>query len=230
MRIESKSPSTYDNSELGNFRHKTVIDENGVELYYAPVILKNKADRENFKDAIGKQWVLPFGRSSDKVRVYYILVPNKELAEDCWKKLNTMHSQAYRAKRCLIPGTLKPLIVCPDTNRCSHCPYPECRDKKEFREVITDKEIKVQRTVSTESPEIRRLEINWAIKEACAKISEINPLFTKAIVLKEYHNLTVEEVATELGCSVYMVRYYIRQAKAIGREFRKEYYCSDWEK
>lgn len=108
-----------------------------------------------------------------------------------------------------------------ECNSCAKCPYPKYRDKHEMREIVFDDEIKVQHTRSTESPEIRQLEIKWQIQGACAMMDEQNPLFAKAIILKEYCGYTVEEIAEILHCTVYDVRYYLRRATEIGKEYKK---------
>ena len=213
--------------QSANFRHQTFTDENGQVFFLAPVRVRNDRDLQTF--GVGKEarWTLPFGKSTDKIQVLYFQTDKEALSEDFWMKINSEHSKEYRSRRCLIPGKQRPLIVCPDTNSCARCPYPECRDKHEMREIVFDDEIKVQRTVSKESPEIRQLELKWTIQDVCKKISEINPLFTKAIILKAYHNLSVDEIAEELKCSTHMVRYFLRRATEIGRKYKREYYRRD---
>ena len=210
--------------ESANFRGETITTDSGETMYLAPVRVQTEDDLKTF--GVGKEarWTLPFGKSSEKYKVLYFATPSQELAEEFWEKINTQHSKDYRKRRCLIPGKLKPLIVCPDCNSCAHCPYPEYRDKHEAREISYNDKLNAQKISPRESPEIRKLELTWTIQEACKRISEINPLFTRAIVLKEYYNLTVDEIAEELNCSPHMVRYYLRRATEIGREFRKEYY------
>ena len=210
--------------ESANFRGETYTTDSGETMYFAPIRVQTDDDLKTF--GVGKEarWTLPFGKSSVKYKVLYFLTPIEELAEDFWERINTQHSQDNRKRRCMIPGKLKPLIVCPDCNSCAHCPYPEYRDKHEAREISYNDKLNAQKITPRESPEIRKLELTWTIREACRRISEINPLFTRAIVLKEYYNLTVDEIAEELNCSPYMVRYYLRRATEIGKEFRKEYY------
>ena len=210
--------------ESANFRGETYTTDSGETMYFAPIRVQTDDDLKTF--GVGKEarWTLPFGKSSVKYKVLYFLTPKEELAEDFWERINTQHSQDNRKRRCMIPGKLKPLIVCPDCNSCAHCPYPEYRDKHETREISYNDKLNAQKITPKESPEIRKLELTWTIREACRRISEINPLFTRAIVLKEYYNLTVDEIAEELNCSPHMVRYYLRRATEIGKEFRKEYY------
>ena len=213
--------------ESANFRNQTITSDSGETLYFAPVRVQTEKDLQTFGVTKEARWTLPFGKSSDKYKVLYFVTPNKALAEDFWEKINTQHSQEYRKRRCMIPGKLKPLIPCPDCNSCANCPYPEYRDKHEMREIVFDDEIKVQRTLSTESPDFHKLEMKWKIQGACQKMDEQNPLFAKSIILKEYCGYSVKEIAEMLHCTEYDVRYYLRRATEIGKEFKREYYRND---
>ena len=213
--------------QSANFRHQVFTGENGESFYLAPVHVRSDNDLKTFCVDRTARWTLPFGKCALKYKVLYFVAESEELAENFWMKINTEHSQEMRKKRCMIPGKQLPLIQCPECNSCAKCPYPQYRDKHEMREIVFDDEIKVQHTRSTESPEIRQLEIKWQIQGACAMMDEQNPLFAKAIILKEYCGYTVEEIAEILHCTVYDVRYYLRRATEIGKEYKKEYYRRD---
>ena len=49
-----------------------------------------------------------------------------------------------------------------------------------------------------------------------------NPLFTKAIVLKEFYGFSVDEIAEKLGTTKRNVYYYLDEAKKIGREYKED--------
>ena len=215
--------------QSANFRHQTVTGENGETLFFAPVRVRNESDLKTFMVDKTARWTLPFGHSALKYKVLYFMTESEEMSEDFWMKINSEHSQENRMKRCLVPGKRRPLIPCPECNSCAKCPYPEYRDKHEMQEVVFDDEIKVQRTRSTESPDYHKLEVKWKIQGACKMMDEQNPLFAKAIILKEYNGYTVPEIAEILHCTEYDVRYYLRRAIEIGKEFKKDYYRSDWE-
>ena len=215
--------------QSANFRHQTVTGENGETLFFAPVRIRNESDLKTFMVDKTARWTLPFGHSALKYKVLYFMTESEEMSEDFWMKINSEHSRENRLKRCLVPGKRRPLIPCPECNSCAKCPFPEYRDKHEMQEVVFDDEIKVQRTRSTESPDYHKLEVKWKIQGACKMMDEQNPLFAKAIILKEYNGYTVPEIAEILHCTEYDVRYYLRRAIEIGKEFKKDYYRSDWE-
>ena len=215
--------------QSANFRHQTVTGENGEKLFFAPVRIRNENDLKTFMVDKSARWTLPFGQSALKYKVLYFMTESEEMSEDFWIRINSEHSRENRLKRCLVPGKRRPLIPCPECNSCSRCPFPAYRDKHEMQEVVFDDEIKVQRTRSTESPDYHKLEVKWKIQGACKMMDEQNPLFAKAIILKEYNGYTVPEIAEILHCTEYDVRYYLRRATEIGKEFKKDYYRSDWE-
>lgn len=227
MKIQNGIAYPDGTDQAANFRHQTITGPNGETFFFAPVRVRNEDDLKTFRVEKDARWTLPFGKSHDKIKVLYFLTESEEMSEDFWKKLNTEHSQEYRKRRCLVPGKQKPLIPCPDCNSCKKCPYPEYRDKHEMREIVYDEEIKVQRTRSTESPDFHKLEVKWKIQGACKKMDEQNPLFAKAIILKEYCGYSVKEISTMLHCTEYDVRYYLRRATEIGKEYKKEYYRKD---
>jgi DNA-directed RNA polymerase specialized sigma24 family protein len=131
-------------------------------------------------------------------------------------ELRSRHRDEYRRKRCLIPGELKPLIVCPECNRCAACPYPEHRDKHQANELSWEELIGSGYEGSEQSDDA---DTRLTLEEVCRIIDAKNPKYTKAIVLKEYFGLSVAEIARELGTTERNVRFYIDEAKRIGRQY-----------
>ena len=200
------------------------LKRSGTEVFAAPIEIKHKGQLKS----LGITWAQcrTWYIGSDPVTVH--LTPADEATyKFLLGELRTKHRKKHRKNRCPVPGKLKPLIPCPECNSCAKCPYPEYRDKHEMQEVVFDDEIKVQRTRSTESPDYHKLEVKWKIQGACKMMDEQNPLFAKAIILKEYNGYTVPEIAEILHCTEYDVRYYLRRATEIGKEFKREYYRND---
>ena len=102
-------------SNSGEFRHRTTVGENGELLYDAPVIISDKADMKNYGITHDDCKYLHLGRSQ-RILVYFYKTPNRALAEYQWECLNNMHSSGYNSTRCVVPGTRKPFVKCPDTN------------------------------------------------------------------------------------------------------------------
>ena len=67
---------------------------------------------------------------SEEVKVHLTPAP-KEVYDMLLRDLRKRHRKGYRAVRCMVEGKSGRLIRCPDTNKCSACPYgkkPEERD------------------------------------------------------------------------------------------------------
>ena len=49
--------------------------------------------------------------------------PSEALIKDLWNSINRQLNEWYRNSRCQIPGKHGILIRCPDSNKCSDCPF-----------------------------------------------------------------------------------------------------------
>lgn len=49
--------------------------------------------------------------------------PSESLIEDLWNSINKQLNEWHRNSRCQIPGKHGILIRCPDSNKCSDCPF-----------------------------------------------------------------------------------------------------------
>lgn len=196
-----------------------IVNENGEEIYEAPIVIHSKADLENYHITWDDCKTLHFGRSKKGVVVYFFPTTNKELAEFHWQEINTAHSQEYRKDRCLIPGKLKPLIKCPDSNSCRNCPYPEYRDRHLPDDLSWERLEEDGYEIPHRSNEMRQSEARMAIDDVCKVISQRNPKYALAIYLFEYRGYSAEEIAKLLKVSVSSVYQYIAQAKKIGKNY-----------
>lgn len=209
------------NSEVElSVKLKPVINESGEELYEAPIPINGREDLANYHITWEDCKTLHFG-NSEGVCVYFFPTTNRELAEGFWKMLNSEHSREYRKNRCLIPGKLKPLIVCPDTNKCSKCPYPDCRDKHQANTVSWEGLIQDGYDVPDTRDEKRESEIRMELDEVCELIRQKNPKYLLAIKLKEYYGLSVSEIAEKLNETERNVYYYIKRATEIGKLYKE---------
>ena len=55
----------------------------------------------------------------------------------------------------------------------------------------------------------------------CDVIKAKNPKYLEAIVLKEYHGLSVDEIAERMHETKRNVYFFISEAKKIGKQYRK---------
>ncbi|MBR3016138.1 MAG: sigma-70 region 4 domain-containing protein [Clostridia bacterium] len=62
------------------------------------------------------------------------------------------------------------------------------------------------------------------LEAVCKVIDARNPLYAKAIIMKEYHGMSVDEIARELHTTKRRVYFYLDEAKKIGKQYKEEYY------
>ena len=197
-----------------------IMAESGETVYLMPVIVKNQTDLANYQISWEDCKTLKFGSHRGDT-VYYYRTENKALADICWAEVNTGHSREYRKDRCMIPGKRKPLIKCPDTNRCRECPYPVYRDKHLPNDISLDRMVEEGRMLQGEDHETRMSKTWMALEEVCKLIRQKNPEYELVIVLKEYCEYSVKEIAEIMGKTESNVRYLLKQAKEIGKKFNE---------
>ena len=203
-----------------SIRHRTEVNEKGEVVYFAPIEIKNKADLANY----GITWAdcepLPFG-TSERRTVYYYPTTNKELADMFWKELNTTHSKEYRSTRCDdVPGKRKKHIVCPDTNKCSACPYGRKPEDKKAKVISLDGLEQEGCEFAAEDRGMRAAEARMTFEKVRVEMDKKDENIAKAVILKELRELKVKEIAKELGIEERQVYYYLKQARDIGERFK----------
>ena len=207
--------------------------KNGAEVFAAPIEIADDPElRKTQFESLGigwqdcKTWYI----GSEKVIVH--LTPSDKAAHDLLLgDLRARHREAFRRSRCQIPGKLKPTIPCPECNSCASCPYPQYRDQHKANNLSWEGLIESSYEKNcnedydgdpTEDPRARQAEVRMELDTVCKAIDEKNPMFTKAIVLKEYYGFSVDEIAEKLGTTRRNVYYFIDEAKKIGRKFKAD--------
>ena len=204
-------------AQTGTGKLKAKINEHGETVYEAPIEIRDKADLDNF----GITWedckTLRFG-TSDRITVYFFETTNRKFAEEQWRYLNTQHSKGYRSTRCMVPGTQNPLIICPDGNKCTACPYGRKPEDRQAR--IISWEGMVGDGYEPAAPE--KTDARAELDEIRKKLDQRDPDIMRVIILKELYGHTAAEIADLMGITKRKVYYYLDQARIIGEQHRKE--------
>lgn len=201
---------------------KTTTNEKGEIVHYAPIEIKDKADLANYGITWDDCKTLHFGQS-DHVTVYFLPTTNKAFADSQWAELNTEHSRSYRSVRCKVPGKRKKLINCPDTNKCSACPFDRKPEDRKANVISWDELIA---NVYEEQREDRELAARLAwmeFKKVKEWMDAKDPNIARAIVLKEMYGCEVSEIAEKLEIEERQVYYCLQQAKTIGKKYKEKY-------
>ena len=216
----------YDN--VGSRRYyerlKPIITESGKVYYEAPVKIETEEDLKFFNISWRDCTTLHFGCSSLKQTVYFLRVEDKEMAELYWREVNSEHSRKYREERCLIPGKQSPLIACPDSNRCAQCPFPMYRDKRKANNISLDVHMEAGGDFADSDKDMRAAEARIELEKVCKTISQKNPKYTQAIILKEYYGLSVKEIAKRMDDTERNIRFYMDEAKKTGKKYKAKHY------
>lgn len=208
----------------------TALVNSGTEVFAAPVEIEKDPELRKMQfECLGITWAdcKTWRIGSEKVIVH--LTPADKATHDMLLgELRDKHRDEYRKRRCLIPGVLKPLIPCPESNRCSECPFPECRDKHRANnlswEQMIEKVYEGNDADAHEEPGYHQTEVRMELEAVCKVIDARNPLYAKAIIMKEYHGMSVEEIARKLHTTKRRVYFYLDEARKIGKQYTEENY------
>lgn len=66
------------------------------------------------------------------------------------------------------------------------------------------------------------IEVKDELEYVCKMIGDKNPKHLTAIVLKEYQNLSVKQIAEQMHETERNVRFYIDEAKKVGRKYKQD--------
>ena len=206
---------------------KTLADlrANGIAVYAAPVEIEHREQLQTL--GITYEQCRTWRIGSEKV-IVHLTPANKATYDLLLSDLRTKHRDEYRRKRCQIPGKLKPTILCPECNSCAECPYPEYRDQHRANnlswEQMTENayEGDGQDTEAYEDPAFHQTEVRMELEAVLRVIDAKNPLYAKAIIMKEYYDMSVDAIAKQLGTTKRNVYFYLDEARKIGRKFKED--------
>lgn len=190
----------------------------GKEVFAAPIEIEHKEQLETLGISwsqcrtwhIGSEPVIVHLTPADKTTYKFLI-----------NELRSRHRDEYRVKRCMIPGTHKPLIRCPDCNSCRKCPYPEYRDKHKANQISYEKMLELGDEAGGNTTLIEQLDAKLQYEEIREMMDKENPLITQVFEMKERDGLSNEEIATELGITKRQTYYLYSKALAIGKKYNR---------
>ncbi len=200
------------------------LEESGKEVYPAPILIEHSEQLR----MLGITWeqVRTWRIGNDAVKVHPTPA-SKEIYDLLLGDLRAQHRTDYRRRRCQIPGKLKPTISCPEHNSCAECPFPEYRDQHQpntlsWELMVEDSDEEFAYQDSGVEQLDAKMDTAMALKAVLRAIAAKNPLYAKAIILKEYYSLSVDEIAEVLHTTKRNVYFYLSKARKIGKKFKEE--------
>ena len=205
-----------------DFRHKTEIGPDGRALYCYPVIVGSKIEGFDYdtlhflKTYFGIEKKDCHTIKHAGLYAYYLMIPDRKLAEDEWKRINSQHSRKFAHDRCMVPGTRKDFILCPDTNSCENCPY----GKMEKEPSIISWDCMTTEERSSPSAEDEAMS-NIQREELYTMMRAEDPRIEEAHKLKTVMNYGVEEIAAILKVSPPRIYQLLERAKQIIKQYQE---------
>ena len=189
---------------------KAALEASGEVVYGAPLEI---TDEHQLHD-LGLTWdnCRTWRVGADRVKVH--LTPsNQETHDFLLKELRAQHNKAHREKRCMVPGTRKPMIRCPESNHCTDCPYPAIRDNYKPNTISWDKLIE-DCGEESQPDEHNQLEVKLELQAVVQEINAVNPKFTQAIILKS-SGYSAREIAEMMHDTERNAYYFMGQCKML---------------
>ena len=189
----------------------------GKTVFWAPIEIESDEQMEALGITRKQCRVWRFGI----VDVWIHLTPvDQETCEFLLESLRAKHKHVTREKRCMIPGERRPLIRCPECNACTHCPFPEARDRYSSAPLSLDSMMENGVDIPIPEDVYGLVETRDEIEAVSAAIKAVNPKYLRAITLYAYYGMSVKEIAAEMRETPRNVYYYIEQARKIGSKFK----------
>ena len=200
------------------------LNANGIEVYAAPIVIEKDIEARKMQfESLGishedcKTWRI----GNEDVIVHLTPAP-KHIYDFLLTELRATHRDAYRERRCQIPGKRKgTLIMCPEYNRCAECPFPEYRDQHKARIVSRDEMLESGYEGEVDTRMVRQLDAKLQYDEIRELMNRENPLITQVFEMKERDGLSNEEIAAELGITKRQTYYLYSKALAIGQKYNR---------
>lgn len=189
------------------------INAKGKQVYDAPIRIVDNNDLRNY-GITWKDCETLYVGGIEPMNVYMYETDDPKLADSFWKEINVEHHRNCRSTRCLVPGTLKPLIVCPECNKCSHCPYGRKPEDRQPR--VIDYEVPEDLMNNSEDfSRMNQAESEMVYDELIAAMRRKNPLIAEVFIRYHTYGYDAPEIAVELGIDRRTVYYLKQQAEQI---------------
>ena len=142
-----------------------------------------------------------------------------KLAKYFWNELNAEHHRNSRGTRCIVPGKQKPLIVCPECNKCSNCPFGRKPEDRQPR--VIDYEVpKELMNNNDDFSTMNQSESEMIYEELIAAMRRKDPLIAEVFTRYHTYDYDAPEIAAELGIDKRKV-YYLKHGYLCHKEMEQ---------
>ena len=194
-------------------KYKGKINAEGKQVYNAPIRIVDRKDLKNY-GITWKDCESFYVGGIEAMNVYMYETEDPMLADCFWKEINVEHHRNCRGTRCIVPGKQKPLIVCPECNKCSNCPFgrkPEDRQPRIIDYEVPEDFMNNNDDFST----MNQAESEMIYEELIAAMRRKDPLIAEVFTRYHTYDYDAPEIAAELGIDMRKVYYLKQQAEQI---------------
>ena len=205
----STNPEHFSPEELETVRHML---EKGQTVYLAPLVIENEGQYETLHISRSACRYCVYGRIRHLI---HFTPAGKEISDLFTSELEQLSKSILRQHRCLIPGTRKDYIRCPEENRCCECPFGKRADKIDSQfislEALLQSGYEPIGSEPISNHIIRKDEYNRLMEELFR--SGKKPY--QAFILHMIRGYSVEETADMMQEKPRNIYYYLNEAKKI---------------
>ena len=193
---------------------KAALEKSGKTVYYAPIEIES---REQL-DSLGITWnQCRTWRIGMRPVIVHLTPCDEDTYNLLFRDLRNEYHREYRDTRCLVPGKKKPLIRCPESNRCNACPYGITEENRRANLISLDEMAENGPEEWLADPITAQNDTNLILEAALDTIGSKNSKSWYAVILKNYYGLSVSEIAKIMDDTERNVYYYLSEAKRIGK-------------
>jgi len=212
--VESKELS------MEEIETKTNLEEKGETVYYIPIEVQNPDHLEILgitRDQC-RTW-----RYGTELKTVHLTPCGKEVFMLLSHNLWVQQTQEYRRNRCMVPGKQKPLIRCPETNKCDACPFGFSPWNRQPNIISLDELMDTDREPCYEESVDQLVCQRMELQEIRAMMDEKDKRLFEIFVLMNLLGYKKCAIAKILHTSPKHVEQLIEEMNDIIRQFRESY-------
>lgn len=138
--------------------------------------------------------------------------PNDVLIKDLWNSINRQLNECHRNSRCQIPDKHGILIRCPDSNKCSDCPFSVKAEDRQLTIVNYSEPEELAIGIS----ELDGIENEMNLEVISKGINRRDPKAGRVFDLLAFHGYQLYNIAMMEGLTDRQIRYLLDKIKKFG--------------
>jgi hypothetical protein len=138
--------------------------------------------------------------------------PSDDLIKDLWNSINRQLNEWHRNSRCQIPSKHGILIKCPDSNKCSDCPFGVKAEDRQLTIVNYSEPEELAIGIS----ELDGIENEMDLEVISKEINRKDPKAGRVFDLLAFHGYQLEDIAGMEGLTERQMRYVLNKIKKFG--------------